>query len=357
MSTILRSYRILTIINILIIFSNAYSQISISSSDILALKGTTRSAFSVIEETDTVVITPGGLNQIWDYRDVKTEIFASSVLEYLEPEGGYRSDLFPDANFRQRISTSTDEGTFFLDGYINITSNIFRTLGSASEFGGFSIIEIEDDDAAPLPMTYGTNWISVSSDTSDQFGIITITNDSTYNRVDASGTLRLSMGDIECLRLREMSKIITETSFNGIPVSVDTTYDVSFVWLSKNHLQTFIVDSLENNLGEVSFTLAGEATSVRETSSIIPKDYSLNQNYPNPFNPSTIISYSIPVDDFVNLKVYDALGREVAVLDNGYKSAGSYTYNFDANNLSSGLYFYTIRSGKFVETKKMLLIR
>lgn len=89
----------------------------------------------------------------------------------------------------------------------------------------------------------------------------------------------------------------------------------------------------------------------------IPKNYELKQNYPNPFNPSTTISYSIPNDGQVTLVIYDVLGNEVAVLDNSYKSAGNYTYDFDATNLSSGLYFYTIRSGKFVETKKMLLMK
>jgi hypothetical protein len=89
----------------------------------------------------------------------------------------------------------------------------------------------------------------------------------------------------------------------------------------------------------------------------VPKVYSLSQNYPNPFNPTTVINYSIPKAGSVELKVYDLLGREVMVLFNGFKQAGTYSVNFNASNLASGVYFYLIKSGDFTATKKMLLIK
>ena len=89
----------------------------------------------------------------------------------------------------------------------------------------------------------------------------------------------------------------------------------------------------------------------------IPKNYELKQNYPNPFNPSTTINYSIPNDAHVTLAIYDALGKEVALLDNGFRTAGNYSHTFDASNLSSGMYFYTINAGNFSSTKKMLLMK
>ena len=224
MASTLRSFAIFTIIYSIIFLTTVNAQISISSSDILALKGTSRAAYTSVEETDTIVITPGGINQTWDYRNINTEAFTSALLEYLDAAGGYRADLFPEANFRQRISATTDDGSLILDSYMNVSSNILRTLGSARDFAGFSFIEVEDDDAGPLPMMYGTSWLSVSNDTSDQFGFRTITNDSTWNSVDASGILRLSMGDFECLRLREMSKTITESTFNGAPIGSSRYY-------------------------------------------------------------------------------------------------------------------------------------
>jgi len=88
-----------------------------------------------------------------------------------------------------------------------------------------------------------------------------------------------------------------------------------------------------------------------------PKVYALNSNYPNPFNPTTQISYQIPNDGFVNLTIYNSLGQEVAVLVDQQQSIGRYTVQFNANNLSSGIYFYRIASGEFNSVKKMLLVR
>jgi hypothetical protein len=96
----------------------------------------------------------------------------------------------------------------------------------------------------------------------------------------------------------------------------------------------------------------------------IPSNYSIT-NYPNPFNPTTTINYQLPQDGFVTIKVYDLLGKEVAVLVNENKSAGYYKVDFNANKLTSGVYVYTIQvnnpsagSGRsFVQSKKMLLVK
>ena len=95
------------------------------------------------------------------------------------------------------------------------------------------------------------------------------------------------------------------------------------------------------------------------------KEFSLEQNYPNPFNPSTKIKFTIPSviasetkqSQFVSLKVYDVLGNEVATLVDEFKPAGSYAIEFSADGLTSGIYFYKIQAGCFVETKKMILLR
>jgi Secretion system C-terminal sorting domain/Beta-propeller repeat len=89
----------------------------------------------------------------------------------------------------------------------------------------------------------------------------------------------------------------------------------------------------------------------------IPGRFVLEQNFPNPFNPSTTIHFSVPSSEFVTLKVFDVLGNEVATLVNEEKPAGFYEVNFNAAGLSSGIYFYKLKAGSFVETKKMLLIK
>jgi photosystem II stability/assembly factor-like uncharacterized protein len=92
-------------------------------------------------------------------------------------------------------------------------------------------------------------------------------------------------------------------------------------------------------------------------SGTVPVDFKLEQNYPNPFNPETHINYLLPKDGFVSIAVYDALGNNVLTPVNEYKNSGNYSFVINASNLSSGIYFYTMKSGNFTETKKMMLVK
>jgi hypothetical protein len=89
----------------------------------------------------------------------------------------------------------------------------------------------------------------------------------------------------------------------------------------------------------------------------LPGQFELNQNYPNPFNPATKIRYSVPQSSLVQIKVFDVLGNELETLVNEEKPAGTYELNWNAANLPSGVYFYQISAGDFVQTKKMILLR
>ncbi len=89
----------------------------------------------------------------------------------------------------------------------------------------------------------------------------------------------------------------------------------------------------------------------------VPNTYSLEQNYPNPFNPSTNINFSIPNSGLVKLSVFDISGKEVATIVNGDVAAGNYVVNYNASQLSSGVYFYRIVAGNFTQTKKMLIVK
>ncbi|MBK9332125.1 MAG: T9SS type A sorting domain-containing protein [Ignavibacteria bacterium] len=96
---------------------------------------------------------------------------------------------------------------------------------------------------------------------------------------------------------------------------------------------------------------------VTKISGEIPIGYILEQNYPNPFNPSTVIKFSLPKSSFVTLKVYDQLSKEISTLANEKKSTGTYQYVFNAVNIPSGMYFYTLQADDYIETKKMMLIK
>jgi Concanavalin A-like lectin/glucanases superfamily/Secretion system C-terminal sorting domain len=94
-----------------------------------------------------------------------------------------------------------------------------------------------------------------------------------------------------------------------------------------------------------------------ENENKLPETFSLSQNYPNPFNPSTTIKYSLPFSGFVTIKVYDVLGNEITTLVNEDEPSGNHSVQFNATSFSSGLYFYSLQSGNFIETKKMLLLK
>lgn len=98
-------------------------------------------------------------------------------------------------------------------------------------------------------------------------------------------------------------------------------------------------------------------TGVNQTSTEVPAEYTLEQNYPNPFNPATKINFSMVKSGNAKLTVFDITGREVAVLVNENLSIGSYTVDFDASKLTSGVYFYRLQTGDFVQTKKMTLVK
>jgi len=101
----------------------------------------------------------------------------------------------------------------------------------------------------------------------------------------------------------------------------------------------------------------GELTGIEDNKFTEPSSYYLNQNYPNPFNPITRINYSIIQKSFIKLSVYDVLGNEIAILVREEKPAGEYDVEFDGKELTSGIYFYQMIIGNFVETKKMLLLK
>ena len=98
-------------------------------------------------------------------------------------------------------------------------------------------------------------------------------------------------------------------------------------------------------------------TGVKYEGGNTPSRFALMQNYPNPFNPATTINYSIPKTSFVTIKVYDVLGKEITTLVNNEKLAGRYYINFNSSKLTSGVYFYRMQAGSFIETKKLIVLK
>jgi hypothetical protein len=100
-----------------------------------------------------------------------------------------------------------------------------------------------------------------------------------------------------------------------------------------------------------------QITKAEDVKNKVPEDFILYQNYPNPFNPTTKIELAIPHPGFITLKVYDVLGNEIKTLVNEEKPSGRYNIKFDGSNLASGIYFYVLQSGSFIQSRKMLLLK
>ncbi|MGE5811347.1 MAG: T9SS type A sorting domain-containing protein [Ignavibacteria bacterium] len=120
----------------------------------------------------------------------------------------------------------------------------------------------------------------------------------------------------------------------------------------QNNLIKFSTNTVSNY-----FALSSQSVTTVENNGNVPSKFALEQNYPNPFNPATTIKYSIPVSEFVRVKIYDVLGKEIATLVNREQAAGSYKVEFDGSRLASGIYLFKLQTNNFVETKKMVLTK
>ena len=120
---------------------------------------------------------------------------------------------------------------------------------------------------------------------------------------------------------------------------------------------------MDNVEGTQNYSAISGKFSIRETmvsvqeEGAVPLSFTLYPNYPNPFNPSTTIKYTLNKTNFVSLAIYDIRGEQIKRLIEDEQSAGAYTVNWNASNLSSGLYFYRLKAGEFVQTRKMILIK
>ena len=146
---------------------------------------------------------------------------------------------------------------------------------------------------------------------------------------------------------------------NGLP---NQTMPSTLSYYAKTGLDavsevTFYLGSFENAVDGAKIYQLTYVVGIQQISSEIPGSYSLGQNYPNPFNPSTKISFDITSKALTRLSVYNSIGQEVAVLVNSGLSPGSYEYTFDGSHLTSGVYFYRLQTGNFVETKRMILVK
>jgi subtilisin family serine protease len=242
------------------------------------------------------------------------------------------SGLFFDWDFADAINDYTEWDPTGKLGFVN------RVGGSPDNFVGIGLISSED---------FGF-W-AIKNDGDSGFQIYDGFDDSEKWQAISSGLGKLTAGP------GDVSHVVSAGPFT---IAIGDTQRVAFAVLAgddQNALREAIANA-RTKYGEII------VTDVEEDNIVTPTDFALEQNYPNPFNPSTKIKFSIPKTSFTTLKIYDVLGNEVAILVNEEKTAGIYDVEFsaiggDAYTLPSGIYFYRMQAGNYVDTKKMILLK
>jgi photosystem II stability/assembly factor-like uncharacterized protein len=247
----------------------------------------------------------------------------------ISPNGASGTNLYAigGSKIPSHLFLSTDNGTnwislnYMLSGPLVVSgSNLF----AGSLYGG---VELSTND--------GTSWAAVNDG---------LTN--TYVGALAVSGANLFIGTWGGVFLSTNNGTNWNSVSDGLTDSVVTALTIS---------SSYLYAGTRN--GAWKRPLSEMITAVHPVSDELPKIFNLEQNYPNPFNPVTTINYQLPNQSHVTLKIFDVLGREVATLVNGIEQPGYKTVNFSASKLASGVYYYRIQVGSFIETKKLLLLK
>jgi hypothetical protein len=271
--------------------------------------------------------------------------FSTASAQILNPS-------FEDWNAFDPVNWSTFDDVGGIDG---ITESSDAHEGSSSvrmevvDLGGFAfppyLWSIDDNgNYHPVSQKHGSfkGWYKFSPQGNDQLYIVV-------------GMLDTDSSVVGAGAFSYLSAVSSWTEFD-IPIYYNPG--------TPDPVQTFISIGIYDSTGQTtagSFALIDHLSftdpSAVEQIGGMPEDFSLSQNYPNPFNPTTNIEYTIPEASFVQLKVYDILGNEVATLVNEEQSAGTYRADFTANNLASGFYVAQLRAENYTKTIKMTLMK
>ncbi|MCW8848424.1 MAG: T9SS type A sorting domain-containing protein [Melioribacteraceae bacterium] len=301
------------------------------------------------------------------------------------------------------VPNSSDQQNKFTISAVSVNSGreVMKSLMISSYVPNYSDLIIKEDS---LTINYGDtvkfNAVRIDQNSNEyEFSTLwsssggTIENTGKFVADSSSGPVEITVQDPESnlskithLYVTNEAQILSEIQIspNNIVVSAGEVFE--FTVTGKNQFNfpidyPFIWEATGGTIDVNGLFIAGESDgsyqvsvsdsngSIAATANInilvgvdskdmnLPKNITLSQNYPNPFNPITTINFSLPYKSFVSLKVYDLLGREIKTLVSGEKKPGYYNIQFGSEQLSSGIYFYKLEAGNFIETKKMILLK
>lgn len=355
----------------LMISGSLFAQIQITSSDMSNTLAVGKAWYEYNSDSLITTMNVGnasGNSQAWTVPNISYH--DTTIRINISPSKTPYANLFPTATHSQYWYYHSPLG--YIDTeyvYYKITMDTWLTLGRvshivANEFDT-TITQTENSIVAIFPVHYGETYVSKRDSIGLGGGSYKIITDTVY--WDAFGTITFPNGTFNALR--EISATRTNVYSNDSLTSSSVTHN--FQWITKNNGGFYgEIDTSLQTSGNITLhaatldLLENYTTAIRENTSNSPKDYQIFQNYPNPFNPTTVISYQLSVPSRVNINVYDILGKEVTKLVKGVKPAGNYSFQFNGNALSSGVYFYSITaspiSGKtksYYQVRKMILLK
>ena len=325
-------------------------------------------------------------------------LFENDSLQYFQPQNGpvglYCTDVKSDSLNNIWLATGL-AGWGYLVKFDGTSYSGFNFFATAIEFDNNGNLWVGTESStgnAELLKYDGTNWTSYNPSNSllpqtysindlifDLFGNLWIaTQDAGIVVFNENGITPVELTSFT-VSINQNSVTLnwqtaTETNNQGFQIERRKTQDersdkwnaIGFVngngTTTEPQSYSFIDKNLETGkyqyrLKQIDFDGSFEYSNIIEVEIYSPTEFSLSQNYPNPFNPATNIQYAISSRQLVTLKVYDVLGKEVAILVNEEKPAGSYDVEFNASNLASGIYCYQLKAGDFIQSKKMILLK
>ncbi len=351
----------------------AQAQITVTRNDVLSLLGKTQITRDDTTGSVTVNVGTSGANRTWDFR---TQVIVGENLasDYVTPQATPYAADFPQANFVQKVVFSgSSPGTGYL--YSNVAASAWTQVGPAIVSQDTTIVSPLNELVAPLPAQFNLAWTVTTSDTIGDFATFAfITRTVSVRTFDAWGTIRLPLGDLSCLRLRENDTDYSQTYFGGMLVSNDSSKSINYLWITKEHGAVASVSSQENETNP-NFTNAASFSLLQSTSTAvnepqvaheIPDGFVLAQNYPNPFSrtaaASTAVQFELARPAFTELAIFTLQGEQVRVLASQALAPGSYTYRWDGRDhsgraLASGTYIYRLKAGDLQTSRVLLLVK
>ena len=330
--------------------------------------------YSTISGTDTLIqidraslLVGGAENQVFDYYNDAENIEAASVID--SPLlSDYEATVLIDNSYSGLAPAVEARINAYMwnDGsYVIFKFSIKNTDAAAVNLrGGLEILPQISNEYGfeKVELSSRSSDFTIYKDNADYVGVRILNNPLVslrtidwfdgYNSSDTDLWEWLTYDAFDSTFASGADGVVSFVSQASLEITSGETLEMYIAFASGN-----TDDEVEANMKLALVKYNNIATSVDEQSNQLPLAISLEQNYPNPFNPTTSINYSVPSNNNVALKVYDILGNEIATLVNEQKSVGSYEVEFNAGNLPSGIYFYTLTSGNFVQAKKMMLVK